>query len=65
MGVLQILGGLIQRALFLTTPSHIARSIDTLRTRLEELDKKLEREVESLQKQIEQAQSDLYPPRKP
>lgn len=48
------LGEWLQKLLFTTSFRDIVESIDGLKTRIEELDAKLEREVATLQKQIDE-----------
>lgn len=53
------LGAVIQKALFSTSLGDIVEAIDGLRTRIEELDNKVNREVVTLRKELAEAEARL------
>ena len=59
MALMDKVGAILQKALFSTSFGDIIEAIDGLRTRIEELDSKVNREVETLRKELSEAEARL------
>ena len=59
MALKDTLGSIIQKALFSTTFQDIIEAIDGLKTRIEELDSKVNGEVKALREELAQAEARL------
>lgn len=59
MALMDKLGAVLQKALFSTSFGDIIEAIDGLKTRIEELDGKVNREIETLRKELKEAEARL------
>ena len=59
MALFEGLGNFIQKALFSTSVTDVIEAIDGLKTRIEELDQKVNREVVTLRQELKEAEERL------
>ena len=59
MALIDKLGAILQKALFSTSFTDIIEAIDGLKTRIEELDSKVNREVDTLRQELAEAEERL------
>lgn len=59
MALFDSLGKIIQKALFTTSFSDVIEAIDGLKTRIEDLDTKVNKEVETLRAELKEAERRL------